>query len=148
MERYLEFILNHYLLALGLAVVTFLLIQELFESAMRKFELISPMLAVAKMNTEDTSVIDVRDGQEFIAGHIESALNIPLDKLAEQLPKINKNQPVIVVCQTGTRSTPACKLLTKNGFTQVFCLTGGMQSWEENKLPIKITSKNKAKPAQ
>jgi rhodanese-related sulfurtransferase len=146
MERYLEFILNHYLLSLGFAVVTFLLAQELIESFLRKFEFISPTLAVAKMNTVDTTVIDVRDQHEFINGHIEAALNIPLDKLGEQLTKLNlaKDKPIIVACQTGTRSTPACKLLTKNGFTQVFSLSGGMQSWEDNKLPIKITGKTKS----
>ena len=50
MERYLEFILNHYILSLAFVVVTFLLIQELIESATRKFQYISPMMAVAKMN--------------------------------------------------------------------------------------------------
>lgn len=146
MERYLEFILNHYLLSLALAVVTFLLIQELIETASRKFTLISPAIAVAKMNTSETTVIDVRDGADFIKGHIESAINMPLDKLGEQIAqsKINPETPVLVICQTGTRSTPACKLLTKQGYTNVFCLTGGMQAWEDDKLPIKITSKNKA----
>ncbi|NOT84721.1 MAG: rhodanese-like domain-containing protein [Methylococcaceae bacterium] len=143
MERYLEFILNHYLLALGLAVVTFLLIQELIEGFLRNFEFISPTLAVVKMNTTETTVIDVRDSPDFITGHIEAALNLPLDKLPEQLTTLSKSQPIIVACQNGTRSAPACKILTKNGFSQVFCLTGGMQSWEENKLPIKITRKNK-----
>lgn len=145
MERYLEFILNHYLLSLGLAVVTFLLLQELLDSALRKFSLISPTLAVAKMNTDDPVVLDVREQHEFIKGHIESARNIPLDKLSDQLNKLAefKNKAIIVVCQTGSRSSAAAKLLSKHGFTQVFNLTGGMQSWEDNKLPIKITSKAK-----
>ncbi|MFI3135155.1 MAG: rhodanese-like domain-containing protein [Methylococcaceae bacterium] len=147
MERYLEFILNHYLLSLGLAVVTFLLIQELIETALRKFELISPVMAVAKMNVADTVIIDVRDPQEFIKSYIEGAINMPLDKLEEQLAAaaFAKDKPIIVACQTGTRSTPACKLLTKNGFTQVFSLTGGMQAWEEANLPIKSTGKAKTK---
>jgi rhodanese-related sulfurtransferase len=41
-----------------------------------------------------------------------------------------------VVCHTGTRSAPACSTLHKLGFENVFLMTGGMQSWEENKLPI------------
>lgn len=147
MDRYLEFILHHYLLSLALATVTFLLIQELIESAGRKFEFLSPTLTVAKMNTiANTAVIDVRDSSDFIKGHIESAINIPLDKLKEQIQSLSlaKDQPIIVACQTGNRSTTACKLLTADGFNQVFCLTGGMESWEESKLPIKITSKKKS----
>lgn len=145
MDRYLEFILNHYLLSLSFAVVTFLLIQELLESAQRKYKFISPLMTVAKMNAVDTTVIDVRDGHEFIKGHIEAAINIPLDKLNAQINQLNfsKEQPIIVACQTGTRSAPACKTLTNNGFSQVFCLTGGMESWEDNKLPIKTTNKHK-----
>lgn len=145
MERYLEFILNHYMLSLGLAVVTFLLIQEFIESAFRKFDLISPVMAVTKMNTSDTVVLDIREEHEFIKGHIEAAVHIPLGKLEAQLSSLAnaKNKPIIVVCQTGSRSTPACRTLVKNEFQQVFSLIGGMQSWEENKLPMKITSKNK-----
>lgn len=146
MDRYLEFVLNHYLLTLALAVVTFLLIQDFIETALRKFELISPLSAVTKMNTVDTVVVDVREESEFIKSHIENALNIPLGKLDDRLKQLDnaKDKPIIVVCQTGTRSTPACRTLSKNGFEHVYSLTGGMQSWEENKLPIKSTAKDKS----
>lgn len=144
MEQYIEFVLNHYLLSLGLAVVTFLLIQELIESALRKFELISPIAAVTKMNTQDTTILDVREEHEFIKGHIENAVHIPLGKLEDKIKTLGAHdKPIIVVCQTGTRSAPACKTLIKNEFTHVFSLIGGMQSWEENKLPMKIPSRSK-----
>lgn len=145
MERYIEFVLNHYLLALGLAVVTFLLIQEFIESAFRKFELISPTMAVTKMNTMDTVILDIREEHEFIKGHIENSRHIPLGKLEEQIQQLanDKDKPVIVVCQTGSRSTPACKALMKHEFKNVYSLIGGMQSWEDNKLPMKITSRSK-----
>jgi rhodanese-related sulfurtransferase len=148
MDRYLDFILNHYILSLSLAVVTYLLIQELLDTAFKKFEVISPLLAVAKMNDADTLVIDVRDEPEFIHGHIEQALNIPLGKLPERLSSIedHKKKPVLIACQTGTRSASAGKILTKAGFEQVFVITGGMQAWvNDYKLPVKITSKNRIK---
>jgi rhodanese-related sulfurtransferase len=146
MERYLEFILNHYVLSLALAVVTYLLIQELFDTAFKKFRAVSPLLAVAKMNDSDTIVIDVRDPEEFLKGHIENAINTPLGNLPAHLSKLeaHKNKPVLIACQTGTRSASAGKILTKAGFEQVFVITGGMQAWEtEYKLPIKSASKNK-----
>mgnify|MGYP003778867111 CR=1 FL=1 len=146
MDRFIEFVLNHYLLSLALAVVTFLLIQDLVESVFNKFKSLSPQLAVAKMNSSAVSIIDVREPHEFIKGHIENATNIPLGKLADQLGQWadRKDSPIIVVCQTGTRSVPACKTLTKAGFTEVYNITGGMQAWEDSKLPVKITSKNKS----
>ncbi len=146
MDRYLEFILNHYILSLALAVVTFLLIQELFDAATKKFGAVSPLLAVAKMNDSDTIVIDVREPDEFLKGHIENAINTPLGNLPNHLSKLetHKNKPVLIACQNGTRSASAGKQLTKAGFEQVFVITGGMQAWENDyKLPIKSTGKHK-----
>ncbi|MCK4841604.1 MAG: rhodanese-like domain-containing protein [Methylococcales bacterium] len=145
MDQYIEFISNHYLLSLALIVVTFLLLQDLVESTFKKFETLSPLLAVAKMNAADTVIVDVREPHDFIKGHIKSAINLPLGKFPEKLTSLDehKKHPLIVVCQSGTRSVPACKALTKADFEQVFLMTGGMQSWEDNKFPMKITSKNK-----
>ena len=138
MDRYIEFVTNHWLLFIALMVVTFLLLQELFESALRKFEMISPILVVAKMNNEDPVILDVREANEFKTGHIEGAINTPLSNFDKELEKLSKfkNKALIVVCQTGTRSTTACKKLTSLGFERVFSMIGGMQAWEESKYPI------------
>jgi rhodanese-related sulfurtransferase len=146
MDRYLEFILNHYVLSLAMAVVSYLLIQEFFDTAFKKFKNVSPLLAVAKMNDSDTIVVDVREPDEFVKGHIENAVSIPLGSLPDQLSKLqaHKNKLVLIACQTGTRSASAGKILTKAGFEQVFVITGGMQAWENDyKLPIKSASKHK-----
>ncbi|PPD50890.1 MAG: rhodanese-like domain-containing protein [Methylobacter sp.] len=147
MDRYIEFALNHYILSLALIIVTYLLVQDFFESAFKKFTVISPLLAVNKMNNEDTVIIDVREPLEFTESHIENAMNTPLSKLPEQLASLEtyKKTPILIACQTGTRSATAGKLLTKAGFEQVFVITGGMAAWEgDYKLPVKI-SKNKKK---
>ncbi|WP_327036686.1 rhodanese-like domain-containing protein [Methylomonas sp. MK1] len=96
------------------------------------------------MNSDDVVVLDVREANEFVKSHIENAINIPLGKLEEQISSLekHKNHPMIVTCQTGARSVAACKTLTKTGFDNVFNMSGGMQSWEDNKLPIKVSSKN------
>ncbi|MDD4914780.1 MAG: rhodanese-like domain-containing protein [Methylococcales bacterium] len=145
MDQYIEFATNHYLLSFSLVCVIFLLIQDLLSNSFNKYESVSPLIAVTKMNSEDALIIDVREGHEFLKSHIEEAVNIPLGKLEEKLPSLekHKNHPVLVVCQTGARSVNGCKTLTKAGFTQVYNLLGGMQSWEDNKLPIKISSKIK-----
>ncbi len=144
MDQYIEFISNHYLLCIALLVVSYLLLQDLIENSFNKFESLSPLLAVTKMNSADTVIVDVREPHEYVKGHIENSKNIPLDKVSAQLSALDKhkNQPVIIVCQSGTRSIPACKTLIKSGFEHVFNITGGMQSWEDSKLPMNITSKN------
>lgn len=143
MDRYIEFVLNHWMLFIGLVVVTILLIQEMLDSAFKKFSSISPLIAVTQMNSDETIVVDVREEHEYNKGHIENAINAPFGKFDENIKKLeaHKNTPVIVVCQTGTRSAPACKKLCKVGFEKVFNLTGGMQSWEDSKLPIRVKKK-------
>ncbi|AEF98721.1 rhodanese-like domain-containing protein [Methylomonas methanica] len=141
MDQYIEFVTNHYLLSFSLVCVIFLLIQDLLSNSFNGYESISPLIAVTKMNDDKTVIIDVREANEFLKSHIENAVNIPLGKLDEKLPSLEKHKthPLIVICQTGARSVPACKTLTKAGFGQVYHMQGGMQSWEENKLPIKIS---------
>ncbi len=145
MDRYLEFILNHYILSLAFAVVTFLLIQEFFDTAFKRFNAISPLLAVPKIDDDNTVVIDVRESPDFILGHIEKAINVPLSKFAEDLSNLQKYKKnlILLTCQTGTRASAAAKVLTKSGFENVLILTGGMNAWQdEYRLPIKVTSKN------
>ena len=142
MDQYIEFVRNHWLLFIALAVVIFLLLQDLFETAFRKFKMLSPLLVVSKMNNDDTVIIDVRETNEFKSGHIESAISTPLGSFEKHIDKLKKHKqnPLIVVCQTGARSSTACKQLMTAGFDQVFSMIGGMQSWEENNFP---TTKSK-----
>jgi rhodanese-related sulfurtransferase len=144
--RYSEFISNHPMLFLALAVVTYLLIKEFTESAFSKFKKLSPMNAVAKMNQGEMLIIDVREPVEFAGGHIENAQNMPVGKFKEQMANLEKykTKDILVVCQSGTRSSSASSMLVNAGFEKIFNLDGGMQSWEDHKFPItKSTKKNK-----
>jgi rhodanese-related sulfurtransferase len=147
MQRLFEFIFNHYVYSLALAVVTYLLIQEFFDVAFKKFKPITPMLAVAKMNEGDVEILDVREAPDYAESHIENAINAPLSKLDERMPKLtgDKKAPLLVVCQNGTRSLTAAKKLAKAGFEQIFVITGGMDAWTEDyKLPVASRRKQKA----
>jgi rhodanese-related sulfurtransferase len=144
MDRYIEFILNHYILSLAVIIVVYLLIQDLFETVFRKFTAISPLQAVTKMNDEDTVVIDVREPLEFAAGHIENARNTPLSTFSEELAALQayKKSPLLVACLSGNRASSAARQLSKAGFENVAVITGGMQAWENDyKLPVKISKK-------
>lgn len=140
MEQYLEFATNHYLLSFCWVSAAFLLIQDFASNSFNRFQSISPLIAVTKMNDDNLLILDVREPHEFNKSHIEDALNLPLGKVEEKLSTLEKHRqhPIIVTCQTGARSVAACKTLTKAGFEKVFNMQGGMQSWEDNKLPIKI----------
>lgn len=94
--------------------------------------------ATLKINREDAVVIDVREPDEWGKGHIPSARHIALEQLEKRLHEIEKfkTRPLIVCCASGGRSTKACGVLKKAGFTQVFNLNGGMGAWAEANLPI------------
>lgn len=143
MDQYIEFATNHYLLAFCLICVIFLLIQDLLANSFTRYQNVSPLIAVTKMNDDNILVLDVREPNEYGKTHIENALNVPLGKLDEKLSTLEKYKakPIIVTCQSGARSAAACKTLTKAGFAQVFNMQGGMQSWEDNNLPIKAGNK-------
>ena len=93
--------------------------------------------AVHLMNREDAIVIDVRDAAEYASGHILNARNLPaaeLEARAGELEKF-KERPVIVTCESGSRSGPAAASLRKKGFTRVVSLSGGIADWKAASLP-------------
>ncbi len=75
-------------------------------------------------------IVDIRSPQEFAENRIKSAINIPLYDLGrrykEMLP--NKNQPIILYCQYGSRSRQAYQILEAKGYTQLYSLKGGIDS--------------------
>ena len=138
MDRLFDFIGNHWIMVSAVVVVAILLVQDLIETVMRKHKLATPAMAVTLMNDERSLMLDVREPHEFSEGHIEGARHIPLGKIDERAYELEayKNKPVIVTCQSGTRSPAAGKKLSSLGFTQVFEMKGGMLAWEDAKLPV------------
>lgn len=86
----------------------------------------------------DFLILDVRTSQEYAAGHVESALNIPHDGLADRLAEIQKYAatPVLVYCQSGKRAGLAAETLAQAGFNDLHHLTGDMRAWNEAGLPV------------
>src|SRR4051794_31221579 len=68
--------------------------------------------------------IDVRTPEEFKAGHAAHARNIPLDTLSQSLDKLERNEPVYLICQTGVRSLKAAQMLNDAGFPQTVSVAG------------------------
>ena len=97
--------------------------------------------AVQLINREKAVVIDVCETNEFAAGHVGGAKNIPLNQLEEKLPNAVKNKalPVILVCQTGARSGRAVAIAKKLGYEQAQSLGGGLGAWKTANLPVEKT---------
>lgn len=67
-------------------------------------------------NRSDVTLLDTRTEYEFIRGHCEGFINIPLDSLRERISEIDKSKPVYIMCQSGLRSYLATRILMQNGF--------------------------------
>ncbi|NWF65207.1 MAG: rhodanese-like domain-containing protein [Chloroflexi bacterium] len=74
------------------------------------------------------TLIDVRQPEEFKAGHIPGAKLIPLGELNRRLDEIPKNKEIAFICATGNRSSTAARMLARQGYT-VFNVRGGMYLW-------------------
>lgn len=83
-------------------------------------------------------VVDVREPSEFTGplGHIPGAELAPLAQLPARAAAWPKEQPVILVCRSGTRSARGAAALSQSGFVHVFNLRGGMQAYAAAALPI------------
>lgn len=87
---------------------------------------------------EKTAVIvDVRELDEWQGGHIQGARHIPLGDLQQRAQEILSLPEVIFVCRSGGRSTSATRAFEAAGHPRVASLTGGMQAWEREGLPVK-----------
>lgn len=82
-----------------------------------------------KKKNKKRQMIDVRTAPEFRANHIRGFKNIPLQQLSQQMNQLNKNEEVILICASGSRSRSASRLLKRNGFTNIVDVRGGMNQW-------------------
>jgi rhodanese-related sulfurtransferase len=80
--------------------------------------------------------IDVRTPEEYASGHAYRAKNIPLDQLSANLDKLEKNEPVYLICHSGNRSRKAAQILVDAGFPQAISIAGGTEAWKTAGLPM------------
>lgn len=99
---------------------------------------LSTAQAIQLINREKAVVIDVCEPEEFAAGHVKGAKNVPLGQLEEKLPQTVKNKvvPVILVCAKGARAQRAVGVAKKLGFDNAQALSGGLTAWREASLPV------------
>ena len=83
-------------------------------------------------------ILDVRRPDEYAAGHVPHAINIPHTELEGRLEQLhaNANDEIVVYCESGRRAAIAEDILTQAGFTKVLHLQGDMKAWRLHGLPM------------
>ena len=79
--------------------------------------------------SKDYFYVDVRTPGEFSTKKIKGFKNIPLNDLANKMNQIPQDKKIVVICQSGARSTAASRQLKKAGYKEIFNVTGGMNLW-------------------
>ncbi|OIK11756.1 rhodanese-like domain-containing protein [Bacillus sp. MUM 116] len=74
-------------------------------------------------------LIDVREPNEFDAGHILGARNIPMSQMRMRMKEIRPDMPVYLYCQSGMRSGRAAQFLYRKGYKDLTQLQGGFKKW-------------------
>ncbi|WP_337031479.1 rhodanese-like domain-containing protein [Paenibacillus illinoisensis] len=83
---------------------------------------------------KDLIMLDVRESAEWVEGHVEGAIHIPLGELMQRYHELDSAEEIIMMCRSGNRSGLACELLSEKGYMAVN-MKGGLSKWTDiNKL--------------
>jgi rhodanese-related sulfurtransferase len=99
---------------------------------------LSPTEATIWMNRRKAAVLDLRPEDAFKAGHLPGAKHVSSNEIAAKIEKLklDRKNPLILVCETGVSSRKAIAEVQKLGFTEVGTLDGGVQAWQAAALPL------------
>lgn len=87
--------------------------------------------ALLKDDSRAAVIIDVREREEYIAGHIPSVPLIPMGEIAEYADDMDKDREYIFICRSGQRSLNVTRYFQELGFTNVHNFYGGMLGWDQ-----------------
>jgi hydroxyacylglutathione hydrolase len=90
----------------------------------------------AAMPAGRVGLLDVRSREEWVAGHLPGAVNVPLGELEGRLDEVTRGRAVVVQCQTGARAAIAASLLRARGVADVHLYSGGFAEWSAAGLPV------------
>lgn len=91
---------------------------------------------------EVSLILDVRTPEEFDAGHVAGAVNVPHDRLGEHRATVDphRDDTIVVYCRSGRRAGIVEDALRRDGFRKILHLEGDMLAWEAADLPLERRS--------
>ncbi len=89
-----------------------------------------------RLENGEIHLVDVREEVEFAGGRVSGASLLPLGELEERHQELDHSKPIYVMCRTGRRSAEAQQKLRAMGFTNVVNVSGGLEEWKKQDLPV------------
>ena len=137
------------IIALSISAIFFVFLgSQLVPAAQQKFPDLEQQQSLFKTVTpqeaknliesrQDMLLIDVRGQDELSEGYIEGSTLMPLWAIIKGTQRPPQNKPILLICAVGGRSLALGKLMSKNGWNEVYSLKGGISAWKKAKLPLK-----------
>ena len=94
-----------------------------------------------QLENGDIHLVDVREQVEFAGSRVAEARSLPLSELEKRHTELDHSKPIYVMCRTGRRSAEAQKRLAQLGFQNVINVSGGIEEWRKNRLPLERDEK-------
>jgi rhodanese-related sulfurtransferase len=101
------------------------------------FKTVTPHEAKSLIESrKDLMLVDVRGQDELLEGYIAGSVLMPVWDIVKGVQRPPHNKPILIICAVGGRSLALGKLMSKNGWDEVYNLKGGIEAWKEAKLPL------------
>lgn len=91
--------------------------------------------AARRVERGDAVLLDVREPEEWQAGHAAAAKHLPISELRDRLAEVPQDRPLLAVCRSGNRSSQVAAALAQLGY-EIDNVQGGMKAWVKAGLPL------------
>jgi rhodanese-related sulfurtransferase len=138
---YLAFIEKNWMLVLTLIASGAMLLWPLIGRRLSGARDLNTLGVTQLINAGNPLLLDLREPKEFDGRTIANAVHLPLSQLKNRGTELAKyvSRPVITYCDRGQRSPSAAGLLAKQGFKEIYHLSGGLKAWRDAGLPVQKT---------
>ncbi len=123
----------------GIETVKGFILMKDYTGKTNKIEQVSVSQVKEKL-TDDIQFVDVRRPAEHASGHAPKTMNLPLDRLAKEVGKLNPDEPTYVLCQGGYRSSLGTSILENAGFKKIYNVTGGTKAWTDAGFDTEVSA--------
>jgi hydroxyacylglutathione hydrolase len=109
---------------------------------------VKPSEAVKLLSDVGVFLVDVRPGQDYLAGHIAGAHLLPIKIFSKRMKEIPKDrtQPILIYDTAGTNSALAARILARDGYKDIYNLAGGLRAWTADQRPVEKSTLTQKAP--
>ena len=135
MDRFILFLIEHYYYSVPLLLALVLLIRSSTKKGGKK---ITSQDLINLTNQNEVKLIDLRPAGDFDDGHITGSINIPYTNLDDRAHEVKKYEGIslVLICETGSQSANAGEKLQNLGHKETLILSGGINNWRMDNLPL------------